>query len=135
MKLKKSVLYKLNLLSLTKADFKNFTPKHNSRKLTIKYKSKELSIYEKDIIQSVVCKEFKLPKSSIQFVHFAEGSIYLIYRTSLKVMEHLLNYSISADMIKSLFDNKIVCIAIDDKVELKVSHYFNTGVSAVFISG
>ena len=60
MKLKKSVLYKLNLLSLTKADFKNLTPENNSRKLTIKYKSKELTCYEQGIILSVVCQEFEL---------------------------------------------------------------------------
>ena len=128
--LKRSVLYELNLLSLNRAYFKDFTPDKNSRKLIIKYQSMTLSLREKEVIQSVVCKEFKLSVNSIQFVHFAEGCIRVIFRISLNVKKHLLHYPINADIIKSLFDNKIVRIIIDDEVELKVSYYFNAKVSA-----
>ena len=122
--LENSLLKDLNLLSDNDLSFKYSSyvfPSGKRRKLTIECSGKSLTCQDKNLIQNIICEKFELPEASMQFITVTTGSVYLIYEISVKVKEHLLQYRITVDIVKSLITCQINCLAIDDEMELKVS--------------
>ena len=122
--LENSLLKDLNLLSDGDLSFKYsiyVLPSGKWRKLTIECIGKSLTCQDKNLIQNIICEKFELPEASMQFIAVTPGSVHLIYEISVKVKEHLLQYRITTDIIKSFIAYQINCFTIDDERELKVS--------------
>lgn len=122
--LENSLLNDLNLLSDDDLSFKYnlyVLPSGKRRKLTIECSGKSLTCQDKNLIQNIICEKLELPEASMQFVTATEGSVYLIYEISITVKEHLLQYRITAGIVKSFIVYQIICFTIDDEMELKMS--------------
>ena len=118
-KLGDSILNNLNLLSEDGElkDPKDFMS--STHKLVIKYKGDKCTLKTIEIVKNIIYESFHLKEGSIIFKGLQKGCIAFVYQVSPTVKSYLLQYPLTTEDVKLLFEHQIAHFITDDE-ELKL---------------